>query len=168
MIGIGLLAAAAIGVAALMVALLTGSAAAVEAGNANVTVENSTGEIYVEATFTSTVDDANATADVTVLDPNGSEFATDVLNGTSANTSSTSVGINDTDPNGTYQVLVETGTADVVESTSVTTFPDSSDDGGGGSVGFLEDETNMAVAGISAVLLILGTAALARRVARGS
>jgi len=124
------------------VAMGGASAAETELHNETVNVTNDTGSIWASATFADSVDEANATANVTVLSPDGSEFRTETINGTPGDRSDVEFRIKSLDSHGNYTVLVD-GDSAVVESADAGSHqtvggggPVTKDDGRGSIMGF--------------------------------
>lgn len=125
--------------------------------NSTVEVGNYTDAITVQVTFNGTISDANATADYTIEDPNGTQWATGTLAGNASETVLEEVDVADSDALGTYTVLVSAESG-VVDSGIAGTL--ASEPGGGGGSGGGLGGMSATQLGILAVLAVVVGAAI--------
>lgn len=119
--------------------------------NTTVEVTNDTDSVYVETEFASGIDDVNATADVAVADPSGTEIANETLSGNASETVVEEWAINDSDPTGTYSVVVMAGSG-IVGIAEAGTFNES----GGAGAGSGSTSTGTLLGGLVGVLIAIG------------
>lgn len=155
-IGLLLIALAVVLSVAIVGSILVGGASAEEVTNETVTVTNGTASIDVDVTFAN-VSDANATADVIVTDPSGTELANESINGMTNEVVTWSHDVNDSDPAGAYGVVLEAPKGSVVGAHPEAVAA-SSDGGGSGFIG-----GNTAGPIVAVVVMVVGAFALARR-----
>lgn len=130
---------------------------AAEPVNSSVEVGNYTDAITAQVSFNGTISDANATADYTIQDPTGTEWATGTLAGNASETVLEEVDVTDSDAHGNYSVVV-TADAGVVDSGIAGTL--TSEPGGGGGSGGVAGMSTTQLGALAVLALVVGAALL--------